>query len=208
MKKKPLKIILQLAFLVLFFVLLRTNNLKIWLAIFLIGIASAPIIGRIYCGWICPIHTGTMFMTAIKKKFNIKSRVIPNSLRAPWIRYALAALLVVVFVIGEIKGRRIPALVFLFTAGIVITLMYSEVLWHRYLCPYGAFLKVAASKTKRGMVIDKNICKDNGTCKNVCPAEAVVTVDGRNQIDNSECLVCMKCKMNCQENAIFYMRIN
>lgn len=204
MKKKPLRIIVQLLSLTVFIVLLTTNRLPLWLAIFLVGAILSPLVGRIYCGWICPIYTGTNALTMIKQKLNIKPRRIPKALQAPWIRYVMAGLLIVMFVLGARGPRRFPALLLFLGSGIGLTLFYPEALWHRYLCPYGAILKLTSKRTKNGMLIDEAICQSHHRCKKVCPAEAVETINGQNRIDRSECLVCMKCKMSCPENAIAY----
>lgn len=204
MKKQPLRLIVQILSFALFFVLLATSRLKLWLAIFLATVVLSPLVGRIYCGWICPIHTGTMSLTMLKKRLGIKSQKMPKALQAPWLRYALAALLIVIFILGQRSGHRMPALLFFLVAGMGLTLFYPETLWHRYLCPYGAILKLTSRRAKRGMTINEGICQDHSKCKQVCPAEAVIRIDGQNRIDKSECLVCMKCKMSCPEGAISY----
>ncbi len=208
MKKKPLPIIVrmivQLLSFSLFIVLLTTNRLPLWLAIFLAGAVLSPLLGRIYCGWICPIYTGTNALTMIKQKLNIKTRKIPKALQAPWIRYAMVGLLIVMFVLGARAPRRFPALLLFLVAGLGLTLFYPEALWHRYLCPYGAILKLVSRKTKNGMMADDTICQGHNKCVKVCPAEAVGTVATQNRIDRAECLVCLKCKISCPENAISY----
>lgn len=208
MKKKPIRIIVQLLSLALFITLLATKRLPLWLAIFLVGVALSPLVGRIYCGWICPIYTGTNALTMIKQKLGIKPRKTPKALQAPWLRYAMAGVLIILFVLGARSGRRFPALLLFLVAALGLTLFYPEALWHHYLCPYGAILKLTSKRTKNGMMINETICQGHNTCKKVCPAEAVSTVDGQNRIDRSECLVCMKCKLSCPENAIAYKTAN
>ena len=204
MKKQIAKPLIQILFLLLFLVLFVMHEWKAWLLVFLIGILISFYFGRIYCGWICPIHTITMFVTKAKKRANRKDHPLPSALAKPWIRIASALLFVSLVVVGERSGHRIPVMMMSLLLAVFLTLYYSEAFWHRYLCPYGAILKVTSSRAKHHMEIDFDTCKGNNTCVRVCPTLAIAPVDGQNQIDKSECLVCLRCKMNCKEKAIGY----
>lgn len=203
-KKKKVKMIVQVLFAVLFFVLLVTDQLDMWLMIFIAGILLAPLLGRVYCGWICPIHTGSMLVTLHKKKSGRKPMPVPATFNTPWIRYGMAVLFVAALIAGKIAGRQIPVLMILLILGLVLTFFYQESFIHRHLCPFGAILKLAAFRPRRAVTVDPERCQGNGDCKKACPTGAVHLVDGKSSIESSECLFCLRCVMNCKVQAIAY----
>lgn len=204
-KRKQLKMAVQVLFAVLFFVLLTTDNLRPWRLIFIAGILLAPLLGRVYCGWICPIHTGSMLVTVHKKKSGRKPIPVPAMFKAPWIRYAMAVLFLAAVILGErVLDRQIPVLLIFFVLGLVLTYFYQEAFIHRFLCPYGAILKLAAFRSKRAVAVNPERCQGNGDCEKACPTGAVHLTDGKASIESSECLVCLRCVMNCKEKAIAY----
>jgi len=47
----------RIAFLAIFILLISRGAMVLWLAIFGITIILALLLGRIFCGWICPMNT-------------------------------------------------------------------------------------------------------------------------------------------------------
>ena len=45
-------------------------------------------------------------------------------------------------------------------------------------------------------------CVQCGTCKENCPAEAIVEVEGKFSVDPEKCVQCGTCKENCPAKAI------
>lgn len=203
-----LKLIVQLIFLALFAVLVATGQVQVWVGIFLLGIIASFFLGRIYCGWLCPINTVMNAVTAIKKKLGIKKQRVPQVLTSPWIKSLVLILFIAAFAFSMITGRAIPALPALFAAGVVLTIFFPEELWHRYLCPYGTILSLPARKAKLNMVIDQEKCDSCGICKKVCPAGAVQVSNKVYSIKGNSCLVCLDCSTHCRQDAIAYMRYN
>ena len=52
------------------------------------------------------------------------------------------------------------------------------------------------------MVVDKETCIGCGTCKSVCPVEAIDMVDGKAKINKEICISCGACKASCPVEAI------
>ncbi len=201
-----LKLIVQLIFLALFAILVVTGQVQVWVGIFLLGIIASFFLGRIYCGWLCPINTVMNAITAIKKRLGIKKQRVPQALTSPWIKALTLILFIAAFAFSMITGRAIPALPALFAAGVVLTIFFPEELWHRYLCPYGSILSLPARNAKLNMVIDREQCDSCGICKKVCPAGAVQVKDKVYSIKANSCLVCLDCSTHCRQDAIAYMR--
>lgn len=203
--KNKLQLIIQLLFLVLFIVLIITGRVQIWVGLFLLGVIASLYLGRIYCGWICPINTVMNGVTWLKKKVGLKKQAVPRGLTSSWIRYLVLALFIAAFTFSMITGRPIPALPILFAAGIILTFFFPEELWHRYLCPYGTILSLPAKISKYTLFVDQEKCSSCGICKKVCPAGAVELNDNIYTIKKNSCLVCLDCSRSCKENAISYV---
>ncbi len=202
--KNRLQLIIQLLFLAIFIFLIRSGQVQLWVILFVIGIIASIYLGRIYCGWFCPINTTMNGVTSIKKVLGVKKQKVPKFLTKPWIRYLVLFFFIAAFAFSMITGRAIPALPILFAAGVILTIFFPEELWHRYLCPYGAILSLPARKAKLSMEIDQEKCDSCGICKKVCPAGAVQVSEKVYSITGNNCLVCLDCSTYCRQGAISY----
>lgn len=196
--------IIQTIFLVFFLFLIIKGKAQLWMGVFLLGIVSSFLLGRIYCGWFCSINTAMIGVTWIKKKFKIKSVKIPSFLRQTWIRYSALGLFVITFIFIMKTGNKLPVLPILFIIGILLTFIFPEDLWHRYLCPYGTIIHMPAKLSKYQMTIDPEKCNNCGVCMRVCPSKAVEKHESYHEIHKKDCLVCMECSRKCKQEAISY----
>lgn len=202
--KRILQIVLQVIFLILFAVLIITGRVQLWMGIFAAGVIVSIFLGRLYCGWVCPINTLMRGITWIKRKLSIKSFKIPRFLTKGWIRYLVLGLFIAMFIFVMVTGKQLPVLPGLLIVGVVLTLFFPEELWHRYLCPYGTIFSFVSSKSKYSVNIDKDTCTNCGICKRVCPAKAVENDSGNHIITKNACLVCLDCVRKCKVNSISY----
>jgi len=200
---KVLQLISQIMFLTLFIIFMIIGKVQLWMVIFIAGIIIALFFGRFYCGWICPINTVMKIVAKLKERFSIKSFNSPSFLTKSFVRYIVLLLFLIIFIFVMFTGKRLPVLPFLFTFGIVISVFYSESLWHRYICPYGTILSIAGSKSKHYLKINTDNCISCGICKKVCPALAIDKNDAYS-INKSFCLLCLECTRKCPKNTIHY----
>ena len=136
--RKTIQNVIRIIFLVVFAGLIFAGKIQIWMAIFLAGVLASFLLGRVYCGWICPINTVMSTMTRMKKKMKIKDRPTPAWIRNPWTRYVVMALFIGLAVFANVSKRPIPVLPALFAIGILLTLFLSRTalaslslpLWH------------------------------------------------------------------------------
>lgn len=192
-----MKKILQIFFLATFVFIMVIGRVQLWLGIFLISLLLAPFLGRVYCGYICPINTLTEATQKISKKKKIK---VPNWIKNPAVRYIALGLLVVMMAFTMKSGKKLPILPLLTGFGVLLSLIFEEALWHRYLCPYGTLQSIFAKKTKKGYEVDSEKCISCGKCAKVCPDDAI---SGKVAlIDKSECLLCGRCAEACPVEAI------
>ena len=199
-----LNLIVQLIFLALFSVLIATGRVQIWVGLFLLGVVLSFFLGRIYCGWLCPINTVMNAVTAVKKKLGIKKQRIPKVLTGLWIRYLVLILFIAAFAFSMITGKTIPALPILFAMGVILTFFFPEELWHRYICPYGTILSLPSKTAKLNMTINQEKCNSCGICKKICQADSIQIIDKTYSIKKNNCLVCLDCATSCPQKAISY----
>lgn len=202
--KKALQLVLQVVLLVFFVFLTLSGRVQVWMGVFALSILATLLLGRVYCGWICPIHTAMRGVAWVKKKLRIPSARIPAWVKKPWVRMVALGLFLAAFAFTMASGKKLPVLPALFALGILLTLFFPEALWHRYLCPYGTILSLPARASRRAMVINPERCNGCGLCHRVCPAEAIEGRERKYEILKSECLVCMACSEACGQDAIDY----
>ena len=197
---KKLQIVTQLTALALFITLLVTGRIQVWMGIFLASVVLTLFFGRIYCGWICPNNTVMKLVTGIKARFKLKSFAVPELLKKPAFRYGMLAAFLLAFILTMVSGKRLPVLPILFAAGVLLTVFFPEVLWHRYLCPYGTISSLPGPKPngnygstwrfarnaesarrsapagqllRPAVLINKSLCLNGRDCAGQCPKQAI-----------------------------------
>lgn len=202
--KNKLQRSIQIIFLLLFVGLMIMGKPQLWMVIFLLGIAGSFILGRFYCGWVCAINTVMVGITSLKRKMKIKDRQIPGWLKKPVTRYIALGLFILIFIFTIKTGVKLPVLPLVILIAAILTFIYPEELWHRYLCPYGTVLAATSKPAKKGVEIDPEKCNNCGVCMWVCPGAAVKKLEASHEILTDDCLICMECIRKCPKEAIEY----
>lgn len=179
-------------------------------------LASSLLIGRIFCGFACPlgalqeILSNFNFKSDIKAqnkvKYNIKiSSQIPTVTR--WIFFGVLILfafggVLLLPLINPFSGFSFPKspsvflLPFLGLSIVSIVSVFIYRPWCRFLCPFGAgsslCSQVARSKYQR-----TEDCTECGLCEEICPTQEAVK-----ESNKSECYYCNRCIEICPHNAI------
>lgn len=202
---KKLQRFIQIILLGLFIVLVASGKPQIWMGLFILGLVGSFIFGRFYCGWICAINTVMVGISSIKKKMGIKDRPMPAWMMKPVTRYLALGLFIVTFIFTIRTGVKLPVLPAMVLLGALLTLIYSEELWHKYLCPYGTILHASSARSKKGLEVNTEACISCGICMKVCPAGAVSKDEKSYKISQEDCLICMECLRDCPTKAIDYI---
>ncbi|PKM91813.1 hypothetical protein CVU82_01235 [Candidatus Falkowbacteria bacterium HGW-Falkowbacteria-1] len=194
----------------------------ILLGIFLV---STIFLGRVFCGYFCPLGTIQEWMRELGKKIGFKKDLeVPKKIDK-YLRYVkylvLLAIIYFSFYLGDLVfniydpyatlmhfgqefDERIIGYFILFV--LLISALFSKSLWCRYLCPLGAFFalikKISFFKIKR----DDKTCISCGICNNVCPAN--LEIKTANIIDDADCVGCGKCVGNCPKNSLSFKIFN
>lgn len=198
---KALQIASQIVFLLLFVILVVTGKVQLWMGIFILSVILALFFGRFYCGWLCPINTVMKLVTGLKNRLSLKNLKTPSFLTKSLTRYIVLLIFALTFIFIMATGKKLPVLPALLACGIILTFLFPEGLWHRYLCPYGTILSLTGSKARLSLKIDTDSCIQCGICQKVCPAEAVKGTDDFS-VDKGSCLLCLDCLHKCPEKAI------
>lgn len=195
---------IQIISIVFFGLLMALEKIQIWMGVFLIGLLLSTFLGRLYCGYICPINTGMEVIDNNAKKNRRKRRETPKWMKSSWVRYGILGLFLGTMVIVFKTGKKLPVLPALFGIGIILTIFFQPELWHRYLCPYGTLLSIFSRLNKRGYAIKDEGCTQCGLCVRNCPSDAIIWENRKEDpiIIKNECLQCGKCKEVCRFDAI------
>ena len=169
----------------------------------------------VFCGWVCPYGAMSELLFRVGGWLRLPRLELPDRihLRARYLRYAVLAVLVVAFLVdvetGEVMAEIEPfkstffvpfwtrhvgfALWWLLLAGAALV-VYRP--FCRYLCPLGAGLALPSSIRASGPY-RRDFCSLCKICGRGCESKAI-RPDGT--IDPRECLSCMECEANWQDD--------
>jgi len=194
----------------------RIKNILPMVLILGVLLISGYFIGRIFCGYACPLGAIQELMSKFRFKTEAKRDKKPKKVKskrkkrrifrwAVFIVYIFGVLFVgTKFAINSnpflgfqaIKTQnlsllRIPFILFMIILGTSI-FVYRP--YCRYFCPYGA---VAAqfNKDSKNTIRLGDACKDCGLCDRTCPTDSLDP-----STDKSECYYCGRCIDICQKN--------
>jgi ferredoxin-type protein NapH len=178
------------------------------------------LLGRVYCGWLCPFHFMAEMNNKLRRFFIILGIEPKNLVLKSRTKYIiLLSLLVLAFVTGlQLFTHIYPPLVvsreafnylFFSTIGfgtffilflLLTELTLSERWWCRYVCPGGALYSVLGSlRVVRIIRIEKR-CTECEDCNKACPFGLLPMSDRMGM----ECDNCGLCRSACKEKALVY----
>lgn len=130
---------IRLAFLVLFFVLLRNGLLLVWLLTYLASLLLPLLFGRrLYCVLACPMNTLMLWLNQFKNKLGLRNQSAPAWLAGGKLVWASLALTIAVFVISrKLIGRDFPMMLVWIAVSLGMTLVYHPDVFHDQVCPFG-----------------------------------------------------------------------
>lgn len=188
-----------------FITLVILGQVRLWVLVFAVGLLTVRLGGRWYCGWACPINAAFRVIDALYDRLGWSRRQPLAALDRWWIRWGIVGLTVGTAVAGRVAGVQIPVILLVTVAGIVVGLAFTEVTFHRNLCPFGTVLAAVGGKQWYGLDVDSEACIGCGQCQTACPNDTIVgqAADTR-AIQNQECLDCFACERACPTDAISY----
>jgi polyferredoxin len=170
----------------------------------LISLILTLLLGRVWCGWVCPMGT-VLYWTRLKIAI-----VRGERLSGRWwaVKYVLLLLLLVAALFGLVPpalgwlGENPVAsgigVIFLLGASVGLNLV-ADLFWCRYLCPLGGALALVSriSPLRRTVRVH---CNDCAVCVDACPMGAI---DPRRGFANDPggCTVCADCLTACTSSS-------
>lgn len=198
-----LRIAVQVLFLAVGIALLLAGKLQLWFAVFAVGVLVSPFIGRVYCGWACPMNTLFRPVAWFYKKTGLKRIQISWTKKIYLLRFLPLALFVAVMIITRRSQLPVPVLALITVLSFVVTLFFEEAVWHNLMCPFGTILSLTAKKTLRTYRVEPSGCIACGKCQKACPVHAIDTLeDGTRFIRKNDCISCGECVTACPVHVI------
>ena len=180
---------------------------------------STLVVGRIFCGYACPIGAAQELISKInfkssnKEQKKVKYKVDISRKTASIIRWSFFSIIVVLSIfwslsllqsINPFLGLnmfRVPNLMAILIPIItLIAVLIASIFvyrpWCRFLCPFGA-LSGLTSRYSRYKYHRTDACTECGLCENICP-----TQEANKDSRKGECYYCNRCVEECPVNAI------
>ncbi len=175
------------------------------------GLLLSPILGRFWCGWLCPRGT---FLEYVMGKISHKAS-IPKKLRTTGFKLFIASVMAIMFLI-VLLGKN-PLLTsedklasmggFIIFICVVTTLLISIPLGIIYMprtwcsfCPVG----YAQSLLSKNKILHVSIedCKNCKKCHTSCHLDICKDYTGKSKtIEAPDCFSCLKCTDSCKTGA-------
>lgn len=176
-----------------------------WLILFMATIPLAVLLGRVYCGWICPMNTLMAPVNWAARKLKWERKQTPHWLRSGIGGWVVLVLSLLTMLAGRRLGVQLPVVLYLSAFAVVLTFWYRPEVWHKYLCPFGAVQSLPGRTARWGERVNSSECIGCRLCEKACTAEAV-TVNSNHKavIDSTHCLQCFDCQAACPKDAIVY----
>ncbi|MDR2455801.1 MAG: 4Fe-4S binding protein, partial [Deltaproteobacteria bacterium] len=164
---------------------------------------STLLLGRWFCGFICPLGASMDAARLIRQKVK-KGRLSykGDSLFRSLVPFAVWALfwLGVSVPMGDLEPFSIVASGPEIWIAILIIAAWRGRAFCNWVCPAGWLLKLIGSRSLLGIKIDSSKCRRCGACQRACQARCVEHKSG--YIDPGRCLACFECASVCPDGAV------
>jgi len=171
-----------------------------------------------FCSWLCPIGTFSEYLWKLGRSTFHRNFTLPRWLDLPLrsLKYLLLGLFgYAVFsmstesiaeflttpygLIVDVRMlnffRYLDGLAAYTVLGLAIASLFVQNFWCRHMCPYGAFLGLAALASPLRITRRESSCIDCAKCAKACPSS--LAVDKLVQIRSAECTACLECVAVC-----------
>jgi polyferredoxin len=184
---------------------------------FILGgvLASALLVRRAFCGYLCPIGTISAWLHGVAGRLRIRQFRVPPALDR-WLSLLKYVLLAVILIItwraGELlfrgfdpcyalisrHGADITVWAYVVAGAVVLGSLAVSLPFCRWLCPLAAvlnpFSRYSLSRVRR----HSDTCSGCGVCARRCPME--IPVDRLPEVNRADCVACLACVQACPGN--------
>ncbi len=191
-----------------------------------LAVAALPVValnlllGRVFCGWICPLGFLLEGVDWLRRRLRLKERRLPRWARWPLAAGVLAGSIAAGMPLFEWlspQANLYRMLLFgLAGEGIILPavmladLLLARRLWCSTLCPAGVTYGLLARIGGMRVGLDPDRCDKCGACLSACPQGrfvlhgAVSGRDARLVADPAACIACGKCMEVCHADALSF----
>ena len=197
------------------------------LIILLTVLATAVLLKRGFCSWVCPFGLLTEYLNRLHRFIFRKNVKLPAWLDYPLrsLKYLLLAFFLwAVFLqmnaaalenfiyspynmVADIKMLHFFTFISSFTLRILVILFGLSLLirnfWCRYLCPYGALLGLLSLASLYKIHRNEATCTQCRKCTRTCPVD--IKIHKTLSVVSDECHACLKCVAVCPEKDTLYI---
>lgn len=201
--------IFRVFFLALFLFLLVNGKVILWLALFALSLLAALVLGRVYCGYVCPMNTLMIPAEWLSKKLKIQTSKTPKWLKNGYFTWISLVLSILAMILLKRRfGINLPILPLWLVISVLVTLRYKPEIFHNLICPFAPLQKAFGRFARYSKKVDKDACTGCKLCENVCPSHAIAvsSEDKKANINTTLCFQCTNCQQVCAKNAIEYGR--
>ncbi|HEY3365211.1 MAG TPA: 4Fe-4S dicluster domain-containing protein [Symbiobacteriaceae bacterium] len=190
-----------------------------------LAVAALPVVllnlllGRVFCGWICPLGLLLEGVDALRRTLRLKDRRVPD-----WLGWALAGGLLAggllagqpLFERFSPQGNLARLLLFglawealILPVVALADLLVARRFWCRTLCPAGVTFGLLSRLGALRVALDAEHCGRCGHCLTACPQSKFVLQDavsgkGVPIADPSACIACGECIDVCPSDALAF----
>lgn len=204
-----LRFIVQLLYFLTFFVAIISQNLMS-----LLILASAVLLGPIFCGWFCSFGFFQDVLRYFGQIFKKKPLEVDYKIHK-YLRFSRYLILAGVAVAGGIflfpddikhtlfkllKGHISFNTAFWAFIVLGVLSLFAHRFYCRYLCPFGAKLGLLALFRLFTIKKDSSECISCKICSSKCPMH--IEVDKINNLFNPNCVNCFRCIENCPKKCL------
>ena len=210
-KLRRLRQIIQIIFFIAFtFLLVKALFGRVigsWIPVVILSsivVILTLILGRVWCGWMCPMGT-VLYWTQFKKT---KKRKINQSNRWLMVKYILLLLIIIIGLVGLLRpafdwlDRNLLASVIIIISVLILSILLNlitDLFWCRYLCPLGGAMALLSKIASMRRIV-RSDCKECSLCVKACPMGTIDAKRGYKN-DKGECIVCIDCMTACKSDS-------
>lgn len=174
---------------------------------------SILLLGRLWCGYVCPFGFIQDILYKIREKLNLRKRVLNQQTRKnlKLLKWGLLVIFLigigfceicpVRFVIPPLNGIATRFEFGLIIAILVLAVSFNSERFFCRICPLGAFMGLFHKWTLVKIKKDCTACTECGICYEACPMDIreIYTEREKEDVTCDECIFCNKCVDYCPE---------
>lgn len=203
------------------------TSFKIFGAIVILWLVITVVLGRVWCGWICPFGGITEFFSRIGKSERLKINWSSGVVKGLRYGFFIAVIILTLGIKsspsayycnicpnkaiwhspGQMKQMFMLVSEFIAYAGflvfmIILPFLTKKRVWCNLICPFGTLTSTLGSFSLLTTKIDNEKCVRCKKCIKECKMAAISEKDGKIELDGLSCSNCLECSNSCPKDAI------